>query len=193
MRRTRGDHVGQITLNVGGMRRSGMQAGVQVQRADPRVDGADHPRLAPGSAQDRVEEVRRRRFSVGAGDAGQRQMTRWEAVPGRVQPAQRPARVGHAQIGESGGQIQDGGRFFTHNGNRASSQSRRDKTVAIHRHAPHRDEQKARLHFPGIVGDASDRRFGTCKLKHIRHNSTQFTKLHFIPSQNQRKCVKSCH
>ena len=50
VRRARRDHVVQIALHISRMRRGGVQACIQVQRADPRVNGADHPCFTPGGA-----------------------------------------------------------------------------------------------------------------------------------------------
>ena len=123
--------------------------------ADAVADRADAPALDAGRLEDRGEHVGRGRLAVGAGDADQRQLLARIAVERRGELGQRRARVRHLDPGhgDAGGR-----RRFRDDGDRAVGDGLRREARAVGVDAAQRDEHRARLHLPRVVGDRPSRR-----------------------------------
>ena len=89
-------HAAQVALQVGGIRRGHVEAGIQHLVADHRVDRGDHARLQPGLQQDAVDERGGGRLAVRAGHADHGQRAAPASPPARR--SDRPSRRGYSLL-----------------------------------------------------------------------------------------------
>ena len=148
-------HLGQVALDIRGIGGGGMQPGLVALVADDGADGADQPGALAGRDQHAVEQIRRGRLAIGAGDADQRHGAAGVIVPGRAQPGERLPAIRHLDVcrrlhGEGiKRQLADDCRGPTRNGVA-------DVAVAIGAHPAIGDKKRARGDLARVGGDVAD-------------------------------------
>ena len=141
------DHLGEVTLHVGGIWRGGMQAGVHLALADDGVDGGDQAGAPARGDQDAVQQVAGGGLAIGAGYAHDRELARGKPVPGRREVGQSLAAIGHDHQGDA----QTLQTLFGDDGNRAVGHGLRDKVVPIDRDAAIGDKEAAGCHLARVA------------------------------------------
>ena len=122
--------------------------------ADAHLDRAEQARPAAGRGEDRVEEERRGRLAVRAGDAGDLELARRPAEERVGGERHAPARAsGDDELGH--GEVE---RALDEQRDRPALDGVRGEVVAVGALAGHADEERARRHSAGVVGEVGDAR-----------------------------------
>ena len=163
-----GDHPRQVALDVRRIGRGDVEAGIHRLIADDGVYGGDQPRPQAGGLQDGIDQVSGGGLAIGAGDADEDHLARGETVPGCREPAERRARVSHAEqpYGLLASRPHPPGEVaFGGDGHSAPRQRLRHEAAAVHALARDGDEEGAWQHLARIGRDQRDFRIGSAPLK----------------------------
>ncbi len=122
--------------------------------ADAIFHRAHQGGFASGGAQHGIQDERRRRLAIGAGDSGDRQPFRRTAIEVCAQPRQRSPSVWNLRPGDIG----PGRQRVADNRNGSCTKRGIDVVIAVGGLAAHGHETPAGLHPPAVVVETGDLR-----------------------------------